>query len=171
MEPLWQKETEAKYPEHECLVFFTDRPGRNWWDRLFRTREGFRHCFMLQWDEWAQRYLLIDWRQYQLDIMILFDFEVEKRLKGIASDETKPTVVRIWANKHLMTEAFPVKYCSNTLCRFLGLGNRVVLTPYALYRTLIAAGGKVVYSWRQDNEQERRPKQDPESTGKAAART
>jgi hypothetical protein len=169
VESLSKEEAAAKYPEHECLIYFIDRPQKNWWDYVFRTREGFRHCFLIQWDEWAQRYLLIDWRQYQTDICILFDFEVEKRLKSAHMRGVKPTVVRFWAKKHLLTEAFPIKYCSNTLLRFLGLGNRVLLTPYGLYRTLLGAGGEVVYSWREDNEWRRRPDENPESSGTTTA--
>ena len=47
-----------------------------------------------------------------------------------------------------------LQYCSNHIGKALGLGNRLVLTPYQLYRRLLAAGGEVVYSWRDHENQE-----------------
>lgn len=170
MESVQQKEAQEKWPEHECLIFFMDRPDLKWWDYLF-TRKGFRHCFMVQWDEWAQRWLMFDWRLFQTDVAIMFDFEVEAMLRACRTDTAKLTVVRFWAVKHKIIEAFPIKFCSNTLCRFLGLGNWPMLTPWGLYRTLRREGGEVIYSWRhQDGNGKRRPNHAAENSGTAPDR-
>lgn len=145
-----QKEETQKDDARPCLIFFVDRPRLKWWDHIFRTRAGFRHCFLMRWDEWTQRYLMIDWRQYQTDIVLMFDFEVDMWVKQAAIGKT--TVVSYTPDFQTL-DAFPVKYCSNTLARYLGLGNRMILTPYGLYRTLRRAGGEIVYSWRQHEQQ------------------
>ena len=81
--------------------------------------------------------------------MILFDFEAEQLMRN--AGEVKATVVRFWAGREPSCGGL-ITYCSNIISRYLGLGNRVILTPYGLYRTLIAAGGEVVYCWRDENE-------------------
>ena len=160
MESVQEKEATQN---HACLIFFVDRPRLKWWDHVFRTREGFRHCFLMRWDEWTQRYMMIDWRQYQTDIVLMFDFEVDHWVKSAAVGKT--TVVS-YTPQYQTLDAFPIKYCSNTLARYLGLGNRMILTPYGLYRTLRRAGGEIVYSWRQHEHQNAE-----ENAGTGAART
>jgi len=139
-------------PPREYLIYFIERPDRNWWDWVFRTREGFRHCFAMQFCEWSNRWIMIDWRQYRTDCMVLFDFEAQAMISHVG--QAKGTVVRFWPTEEPCRGGL-ITYCSNMISRVLGLGNKVILTPYGLYRTLIAAGGEVVYCWRDEHEQER----------------
>ncbi len=147
-----QKEkTREDFPTHDYLIYFIEREDRNWWDWVFRTREGFRHCFVLQWCEWSQRWIMVDWRQSRTDFTVFFDFEMESLLRHIG--EFKGTVVKFRAPPRADDEGGLITYCSNIISRYLGLGNSVILTPYGLYRRLLASGGEVVFSWR-DNEQQ-----------------
>lgn len=136
----------------EYLIYFVDRPGKHWWDYVFFTREGFRHCFMMSWDQWAQRWLMIDWLADSTNILMLFDFEAEKYLDGIRGQHA--TVVRFTADLNETAPSGILTYCSNLLARFLGLGKYLILTPEGLYRKLLATGGEVVYSWRDHDEAE-----------------
>jgi len=132
------------------VIYFIDRPGKNWWDWVFRTRIGFRHCFVLQWCGWSHRWIMVDWRQSRTDFVVLFDFEAEKMLKHIGA--MKGTVVRFVAPNRPDDAGGLVTYCSNIISRFIGLGNTVILTPYGLYRRLLDAGGEVVFSWRDETD-------------------
>ena len=143
-----KEKTREDFPTHEYLIYFIERPDRNWWDWVFRTREGFRHCFVLQWCEWSNRWIMVDWRQSRTDFIVLFDFEAEVFLRHIG--EMKGTVVRFEPPNRPDDAGGLITYCSNIISRFLGLGNSVILTPYGLYRRLLEAGGEVVFSWREE---------------------
>jgi len=143
-----EKKTREDFTTHHYLIYFTEREGRNWWDWVFRTREGFRHCFVMQWCEWSNRWIMVDWRQSRTDFIIFFDFEVEEFLRHIG--ELKGTVVKFEVPNRPEDVGGLIAYCSNIISRFLGLGNSVILTPYGLYRRLLASGGEVVFSWRDE---------------------
>lgn len=134
------------------MIVFTDKPDRDWWD-IF-TVEGFRHCYVCMWDEWAQRWLLVDWRRTSLDYNILFDFEMEKVLR--ATRELKGTVVEFFVQPdiHGVRNRGVLQYCSRHIAKMLNLGNQLILTPRGLYRRLLGSGGEVVYSWRHHENQE-----------------
>lgn len=136
-------------------MIFIDKAELRWWDRF--TEEGFRHVFAARWDEWAQRWLLIDWRETRLDFNILFDFEVEPLLKKVG--KAQGTVVEYTVELDFegnMGRGF-LQYCSRNLCKAMGLGNHLILTPKELYRRLLANGGEVVYSWSDHEEIETDP--------------
>jgi len=132
-----------------------EREGRYWWDWFFRTRLGFRHVVVIQWCEWTQRWLMVDWRQSRTDFTIFFDFEIEQFLRQMHA--IHGTVVEITPPALDYEEGGLITYCSNIISRFMGLGNTIILTPYGLYRRLIAAGGEVVYSWRDEDVQIEKP--------------
>lgn len=146
MADLRQPEAKA-VPPTEYLIYFVDKDVLHWWDYVFHTRVGFRHCFVLCWDEWSQRWLLVDWRRRKLDMMILFDFERDELIEALCP--AKLTVIKFTTAIELEDEqALFVSYCSNLLGRLLGLGNTLILTPYQLYRKLLDAGGEVEFDWR-----------------------
>lgn len=118
---------------------------------MFRTREGFRHCFVLQWCGWTKRWIMVDWRQSRTDFTVFFDFEIEIIMSCMAA--TKGTVVRFTAPPRAENKGGLVTYCSNIISRYLGLGNSVILTPYGLYRRLLKAGGEVVFSWKDQKDE------------------
>lgn len=145
-----QAKTKEQQPT-EYMIYFIDQGQRHWWDTVFHTREGFRHCFMLAWDEWARRWLMIDARQRVTDVLICFDFEIENLLTGLA--KSKLTVVRYYlSDEHDQKPPFFLSYCSNMIARVLGLKSSLILTPYQLYRKLIAAGGEITFDWRNTDE-------------------
>ena len=161
MERVRQEKTREGFEAHEYLIFFIDRLERNWWDYVFRTRDGFRHCFVMQWDEWSNRWIMVDWRQSTTDFIVLFDFEAEKFMR--IAHAQKGTVVRFRPINPPDSGSL-ITYCSNIISRFLGLGNDIILTPYGLYRRLLASGGEVVYSWKDENhEQQAQTNQGPEA--------
>jgi hypothetical protein len=141
------EEAKAQQAQDEYLVYFIDRDERYWWDWLFHPRAGFRHCFILYWDEYVLRWLLVDWRLRKLDIMMMFDFEAGNLLHS--AKRSRCTVVRFPKPAETAADRPQlVSYCSNLMARFLGFNNHLILTPYQLYRKLIAAGGEVVFDWR-----------------------
>ena len=147
-----QEKTRQDFKANEYLIYFIERDERNWWDWVFQTPEGFRHCFCLQWCEWSNRWIMVDWRQSRTDFIVLFHFEAEVMLRHIG--EMKGTVVRYLPTEPANEGGSLITYCSNIISRFLGLGNTVILTPYGLYRRLLASGGEVVFCWRDEHEHE-----------------
>lgn len=143
-----EKKTREDFTQHDYLIYFLDREDRSWWDWVFRTREGFRHCFLLQWCEWSNRWIMLNWRQSRTDFIILFDFEAEAFLRDMLA--YKGTVVSFKADLKENENGALISYCSNIISRFLGLGNAVLLTPYGLYRRLLKSGGEVVFCWRDE---------------------
>ena len=148
MEDIRKEKTREEYLAHEYLIYFIERPERQWWDWMFRTRPGFRHCFVMQWCDWSQRWIMVDWRQSRTDFIIFFDHEAKTIMRNIGA--MQGTVVRFTAPIRPDDAGGLITYCSNIISRFLGLGNTVILTPYGLYRRLLDAGGEVVFSWRDE---------------------
>ena len=158
-----EEKTREDFPTHKYLIYFIERPDRNWWEYVFRTRIGFRHCFVMQWCEWSKRWIMVDWRQSRTDFIIFFDFEAEVMLRHIG--EMQGTVVKFTAPNRSDDAGGLITYCSNIVSRFLGLGNTVILTPYGLYRRLLKAGGEVVFSWKDEtNGQQTKANQSAERT-------
>jgi len=91
---------------------------------------------------------MLDWRQSRTDFVIFFDFEVETFMSQMLP--LKGTVVRFLAPPRPDDKGGLITYCSNIISRFLGLGNSLILTPYGLYRRLLASGGEVVFDWRDE---------------------
>ena len=109
-----EEKTRKDFAAHDFLIHFIETGERHWWDYLFRTREGFRHCFVLQWDEWAQRWLMVDWRQSRTDFTIFFDFEIEPILREMIP--AKGTVVRFRGGCGSSKTSL-ITYCSNIISR------------------------------------------------------
>ena len=143
-----EEKTRESFATNQYLIFFKERENRNWWDYVFRTREGFRHCAVCYWCEWSQRWLMVDWRQSRTDFTIYFNFEIEQFMRQMSV--VKGTVVAFEGPPDNNEGGSLISYCSNIISRFMGLGNTLILTPYGLYRRILAAGGEVVYSWRDD---------------------
>jgi len=105
---------------------------------------------------------MVDWRQSRTDFVVLFDFEAEEMVRHIG--DIKGTVVKLTPISRPDDEGGLITYCSNIISRYLGLGNTVILTPYGLYRRLLKSGGEVVFSWRDEYEQEVQADQTAEGT-------
>lgn len=95
---------------------------------------------------------MVDWRQSRTDFIVLFDFEAEVFLRHIG--EMKGTVVKFTPLDRSDDAGGLISYCSNIIGRFVGLGNRVLLTPYGLYRRLLKSGGEVVFCWRDEADEQ-----------------
>ena len=91
---------------------------------------------------------MVDWRQSRTDFTIFFDFEIEQFMREMHI--LNGTVVELTVPSTDDESGGLLTYCSNIISRFMGLGNTLILTPYGLYRRILAAGGEVVYSWRDD---------------------
>lgn len=95
---------------------------------------------------------MVDWRQSRTDFTVFFDFEIEAFLRQM--HVVHGTVVELTPPNRPDETGALLTYCSNIISRYMGLGNTLILTPYGLYRRILAAGGEVVYSWRDEDEQQ-----------------
>lgn len=92
---------------------------------------------------------MVDWRQSRTDFTVFFDFEIEGFLSQM--HVVHGTVVELTPPFRSDDSGGLITYCSNIISRFMGLGNTLILTPFGLYRRILAAGGEVVYSWRDED--------------------
>jgi len=107
---------------------------------------------MAYWDRWADRWIILDWRILQMDLIVNFDFEMEEVYATALA--ANATIIEFKREIHVEpSHSMPlINYCTTLIAHFLGVSHGVILTPYGLYRKLLKLGGKEVYSWRKDNE-------------------
>ncbi len=116
-------------------VVFT--PGRNrWWQRFLRP--GFGHVFAFGWDEAAGVWLLfmLGWDGIVVRAMPHEWFAAF--LARVQADGA--TVVLAKTMDHTPFRPKFLTTCVGAVEMLLGLPSRRALTPYGLYRTLIAHG-------------------------------
>lgn len=151
MESICTQEEKTQKYKDDCLIFFQDTPGKRWWDYVFHTRPGFKHCFLLYWDGWARRFILLDWRMNRVDVMCFFDFEIEEFFAH--ADKWDGTVVRFMPVSEVQSRfGFPYKSCVTMIQHFLALQHYLILTPFQLYRRLMQLGGEVITEWSENSD-------------------
>lgn len=120
-----------RYPY--ALVGFGGRP-RIWWMKYLK--KGFSHCFVVLGNgfEW----ILVDPLAHYTDVIVLKNVNVKGYLKsnGYKIIQTTPGIPN-------NTKPFLMPYtCVETVKRFLGIKNRLILTPYQLFLFLNRKKGK-----------------------------
>ena len=86
-----------------------------------------------------------------MDAMILYNFEVDILFRDMAG--AKLVVLGYTPpSSEGTTDPQMISYCSNLIGKLLGFRSNLLLTPYQLYRKIIAAGGKIVFDWRFHDE-------------------
>lgn len=129
----------------EWHIFFVDRDKLYWFDRVFRTRKGFRHCFALGYQPKSYHYILMDWQGHRLDLKILHPWKLDQLLVEV--DSKYPTVVSYIPSvddESISLMRQPLLYCVEAIKHLLGIRNFFVWTPYQLYRELLKRGATVI---------------------------
>ncbi|MCA0451219.1 MAG: hypothetical protein LCH62_15855 [Proteobacteria bacterium] len=111
-------------------------------NRIFVHRwlkPGFRHCWAFAWDEPAGRWLVFE---PLFDGMFLRT--VDGDLMGATIAQPGNTIVLAQCEYAVATRPALLATCVSAMQALLGLRSRRALTPYGLYRTLLASGAVVV---------------------------
>ena len=111
-------------------------------DRIFVhrwLRPGFRHCWAFAWDESAGRWLVFE---PLFDGMMLRTVDDDLMAATIALPGS--TIVLAECENATATRPALLATCVSAMQALLGLRCRRALTPYGLYRTLLASGAVVV---------------------------
>ncbi len=126
-------------PLPECwLVFFGDTPRPRWWWRL--ARRGFRHCFAAKWCEEGQTWLVVEPHAGRLELTIIPRGQF-LRLRSIVATHT---TVRFMSTCERAAMPFSAGWCCGSIKAILGIRS-MALTPFGLFRELLARGAERVY--------------------------
>ncbi len=136
------------YPGRRTFrVFFADKPGLDWWDRFF-TRPGLRHVYCLTKDDNTGCWVYTNWGNGHLESGILFGHELR-----YLSDHTKlhhGVELEIEIDPEDQNHIFApvILYCVALVRHQLGLPI-TVLTPYQLFKSLLARGAVILGDYRE----------------------
>lgn len=118
------------------FVAFTDSSGDLWFHRPLRR--GFRHCLAFAWDETARVWVLLSPGFDGVILRALDDAAIGRLLAHLRT--SKATILLAGTRAK---QAFRLRFlltCSSAIGVVLGIGEVGALTPYRLYRTLMANG-------------------------------
>jgi hypothetical protein len=126
-------------PARLWLIFFGDTPRRAWWANVLRP--GFRHIAAMSWYAAEQRWVYFDPACSGTVIRILTADEAPALIDRLLAQSS--AVLRV-ASRHDRGNAPAVCFCVGQVKALLGVRSRA-LTPYGLYRDLLARGAQVVH--------------------------
>lgn len=157
------------------VVCFTGtRDERYWWDKWKLTRRGFRHCYVVQYQPYTKRWVLIDWRCGICDVLAFEHDEMEYIFNQLAASEG--TAVLFKKNK-IDKEIYyriPFIYCVSAALQVLGMPTRWTFTPKQLYKRIMRNGGEELLNHRSTEDGwiiEAKPFTNTEKDRRAAVRT
>jgi len=129
----------------EWQVFFADRDDLYWFDWLFHTRKGFRHCFVVGYQPKSYQYILLDWQGHKLTLEILHPYRYQQLIESL--EEKQHTIVTYRPNvddESISLLRQPLLYCVEAVKHLLGIRNFFIWTPYQLYRELLKRNATVI---------------------------
>lgn len=112
-------------------------PGRgHWWQRFLKP--GFGHCYAFGWDAPGDRWLLFAWGLDGIAVRSMPHAWFPAFLAAVQAEGA--TVLLAKSHQTPVTRLRLLSTCVTAIAALLGLPVRRALTPYALYRTLLAHG-------------------------------
>lgn len=124
--------------ERLWLVFWSEPDRPAWWARFLRP--GFRHVYAVSWFADQQRWVYFDPSRFRTAIHLFDEAQAHDAMTRLMAPATAILRVASRADR-LNAPTFP--WCVGQVKALLGLRSRA-LTPYALYRDLLARGADVV---------------------------
>jgi hypothetical protein len=118
------------------IVFFGDTPRRAWWANFLRP--GFRHIAAVSWYPETERWVYFD---PALRGTVIGVFTADQAPAMFDQLLARSTVVLRVASRHGRGAAPAFPWCVGAVKSLLGVRSRA-LTPYALYRDLLAMGAE-----------------------------
>jgi hypothetical protein len=119
-------------------IFFAEPGCPAWWARLLRP--GFRHCYAAAYFAEQERWVEFNPSRFGTRIHVWRCEEFPQRLTQLLTETT--TILRFAECEECRTTP-PVAHCVGQLKALLGITS-AALTPYGLYRELLARGAEAV---------------------------
>lgn len=120
------------------LIFFGDADRAWWWTRLFRP--GFRHVSAAAWFADTERWVYFNPTGPGTVIQVATDAEFGPRFQQLVQDSTAILRMPSRHSRGMCPAAF---FCVGAIKALLGVKSRA-LTPFGLFRHLVAEGAEIV---------------------------
>ena len=147
MEPEKRDEQGIPQSEKTWLVIFTSTTEKRWWDVLFRTPEDLRHVMLMGYEAYSKQWVLYDWRHGGFDTCIVDDYDFDNMIDYLKHSQAKIIHVRTTTEIPNNIRFLSLHYCVTFAKQCLRVPNTFILTPYQLYKYLLANGGTLVANY------------------------
>ena len=129
------------YFPKEWLVFFYDPPLESWY-HMFR-RGGMAHCGMMGYDHTKNVWIIIEHIHKRLDVKVLSGEEISYIMEYIVNNKGVILKCPLQREKFKLFQGAWLREnsCVTVIMRVLGI-NRLIITPYGLYKYLVNNGCK-----------------------------
>ena len=129
------------------LVCFTGRDEKiYWWDRFIGR--DFKHCFIIQYQDSVNQWILMDWRTGVCDLVIFKSSEMSSILNMLRTSYGRMVLFNAALPEKESYYRIPLMYCVQAALQVLGLPTRWTFTPKQLYKRLINSGGQEIINYR-----------------------
>ena len=129
------------YFPKEWLVCFYNPPNEDW-HHIFR-KKGMSHCFILGYDVKKKLWIIVEHIHKRLDIKILTSEEAGIVIDFIRNNNGTILKSPLFRHKWKLFQGAWLREnsCVTVIMRVLGI-NRLIITPYQLYKYLVNNGCK-----------------------------
>jgi|TARA_R100000234_G_C4917040_1_gene142458 hypothetical protein len=129
------------YFPKEWLVFFYDPPLESWYHRF--RRGGMAHCGMFAYDHTKNVWIIIEHIHKRLDVKVLSGEEISYVIQYVLQNKGVILKCPLQRNKFKLFQGAWLREnsCVTVIMRVLGI-NRLIITPYGLYKYLVDNGCK-----------------------------
>ena len=127
------------YFPKEWLVFFYDPPNHEWYHRF--RKDGMAHCGIIGYYPKKDKWLAVEHIHRRLDLNIIEGEELDKMLSHVLEHKGRILKCKTFRHKWRLFQAAWLREhsCVTVVMRVLGI-NRLIITPYQLYKYLKKQG-------------------------------
>ena len=127
------------YFPKEWLVFFYDPPNHEWYHRF--RKDGMAHCGIIGYYPKKDKWLAVEHIHRRLDLNIIEGEEIDRMLSHVIQHKGRILKCKTFRHKWRLFQAAWLREhsCVTVVMRILGI-NRLIITPYQLYKYLKKQG-------------------------------
>ena len=127
------------YFPKEWLVFFYDPPNHEWYHRF--RKDGMAHCGIIGYYPKKDKWLVVEHIHRRLDLNIIEGEELDRMLSHVIQHKGRILKCKTFRHKWRLFQAAWLREhsCVTVVMRVLGI-NRLIITPYQLYKYLKKQG-------------------------------
>ena len=127
------------YFPKEWLVFFYDPPNHEWYHRF--RKDGMAHCGIIGYYPKKDKWLAVEHIHRRLDLNIIEGEELDRMLSHVIQHKGRILKCKTFRHKWRLFQAAWLREhsCVTIVMRVLGI-NRLIITPYQLYKYLKKQG-------------------------------
>jgi hypothetical protein len=127
------------YFQKEWLIFFYDPPNEEWY-HIFR-KKGMAHCGAFYFDPYKSCWIMIEHIHKRLDVSLLQGDELNNVIHHIINNNGIILKTKRFRHKWRLFQAAWLREhsCVTVIMRLIGI-NRLIITPFQLYKYLVKNG-------------------------------